>query len=153
MNTLRKWHGQLLNQSNVALVIGSAVWDFGRASSVDPDFVCHLEGARRYVEQLRQEYPTVRLYWKSGSAFQRQVIGGNCPAERMCRTRTEYMTNSRARILYEQQKILVAELDVPFLDFWEACFLTGDQQLQRGDGRHYNKAINRRMQSWFYRGD
>jgi hypothetical protein len=153
MNTLRKWHGQLLNRPNGALVIGSAVWDLGSASTVDPDFVSHLEGARRFVEQLRQEYPNVRLYWKSGSAFQSQVIGTNCPANKYCRTRTKYMTNSRARLLYEKQKRLMAELDVPFLDLWEAYFLSGDQQLQKGDGRHYSKAINRHMQSWFYRGD
>ena len=61
------------------------------------------------------------------------------------------MSNSRTRLLYEKQKILMAELGIPFLDLWEAYYLSGDQILK--DGRHYRSALNILMQSWFYRGD
>jgi hypothetical protein len=62
------------------------------------------------------------------------------------------MSNSRAQILYEKQKCLLSELGIPFLDHWEAYYLSGDKFFE-ADGRHYNDEINRLMQSWFYRGD
>jgi hypothetical protein len=61
------------------------------------------------------------------------------------------MSNSRAKVLYEKQKSLMLELGIPFLDLWEAYYLSGDH-MEGGDGRHYNNEINKLMQSWFYRG-
>jgi hypothetical protein len=63
------------------------------------------------------------------------------------------MSNSRARILYEKQKSLMAELGIPFLDLWEAYYLSADRMLTGADGRHYTSALNMLMQSWFYRGE
>jgi hypothetical protein len=153
VKTLNKWHGHQLNQSNVALVIGSAVWDLLSKDTVDPHFANHLEGARQYVKRLQQEYPNVPLYWRSASAFQPQQVPDKCNRQVVCAWRTRYMSNSRARILYEKQKSLMAELGIPFLDLWEAYYLSGDRMLTRTDGRHYNSELNKLMQSWFYRRD
>jgi hypothetical protein len=146
METLIEWHGHQLNQSSVALVIGSAVWDLLTKETVDPHFTNHLEGVRQYIKRLQQEYPNVPLYWRSCSAFQTQQLTFDSD-------RTQYMSNSRARILNEKQKILMTELGIPFLDLYDAYFLSGDHELKRNDGRHYNKNLNMLMQNWFYRGD
>jgi lysophospholipase L1-like esterase len=153
MDKLREKDGRFLNQTNVALVIGSSVWDLLSKDTVDPDFVSHLQGARRFVEQLQLEYPNIPLYWKSASAMQPHTISSLCLRKRFinCRHRTRYMSNSRAQILYEKQKELMSELGIPFLDLWEAYYLSGDK-MEASDGRHYNNEINRLMQSWFYRG-
>jgi hypothetical protein len=153
VRTLHQWHGHQLNQSNVALVVGSAVWDLLSKDTVDPHFAIHLEGARQYVKRLQQEYPNVSLYWRSASAFQPQILPNDCFRYYECVLRTRYMSNSRARILYEKQKSLMTELGIPFLDLWEAYYLSGDRMLKRADGRHYDSALNILMQSWFYRGD
>jgi hypothetical protein len=57
LHKLRDWHGRQLNQSGVALVAGSAVWDLLSPDTVDPDFFSHLKGARQYAKRLQQEYP------------------------------------------------------------------------------------------------
>jgi hypothetical protein len=142
LKTLREWHGRQLSQSNVALVTGSAVWDLVSTGTVDPDFASHLEAVRYYVTQVRLEFPNVSVYWKSPSAVQPHM------------ERDKYMSNSRERVLYEKQKIIMAELDIPFLDLWETYFLSGDHMLaKRNDGKHYSSELNILMQRWFYRGD
>jgi hypothetical protein len=151
LRKLRGWHGHQLNQSNVALVIGSAVWDLLSRRTVDPDFLSHLEAARQYVKRLQQEYPNVALYWRSPSAFHPHQLGEACPETKACRSRTRYMSNSRAQVLYEKQKSLMAEMGIPFLDLWEAYYLSGDRMRHVGDGRHYSNKLNMLMQSWFYR--
>lgn len=153
MDKLREWHNQELNQSNVALVTGSAVWDLLSKDTVDPDFASHLEGVRQYVKRLQQEYPNVPLYWKAPSPFHAQQLPSNCHTHPTCKWRTKYLSNSRARVLYEKQKSLMAELGIPFLDLWEAYYLSGDHMLTVTDGRHYSSALNILMQSWFYRGN
>jgi hypothetical protein len=152
VEALVTWHGHQLNQSNVALVVGSAVWDLLSKDTVDPHFANHLVGARQYIKRLEHEYPNVQLYWRSASAFQPQVLPDYCFRSPVCTWRTRYMSNSRARILYEKQKSLMAELGIPFLDLWEAYYLSGDHMLTGADGRHYNSDLNILMQSWFYRG-
>jgi hypothetical protein len=153
VETLDKWHGHQLNQSNVALVIGSAVWGLLSKDTVDPHFANHLEGARQYIKRLQHEYPNVSLYWRSASAFQPQMLPYDCFRHPVCTWRTRYMSNSRARILYEKQKNLMAELGIPPLDLWEAYYLSGDRMLIKTDGRHYDSALNILLQSWFYLGD
>jgi hypothetical protein len=114
-----------LNQSNVALVIGSAVWDLlSDDGTVDPHFVNHLEGARQYVKRLQQEYPNVHLFWRSGSAFRPHHLTSVCLKKPACVQRTRYQSNSRARLLYKKQKILMAERGIPFLDLWKAYYLS-----------------------------
>lgn len=55
MDKFRGWHGHQLNQTNAALVIGSAVWDLLSKDTVDPDYASHLEGVLQYVKQLQQD--------------------------------------------------------------------------------------------------
>jgi hypothetical protein len=63
------------------------------------------------------------------------------------------MSKSRSKIFYEKQKSLMAELDIPFLDLWDAYFLSGDHMMETGDAIHYSSELNILMQSWFYHGD
>jgi hypothetical protein len=62
MDKLRVLDGRDLHQTNVALVIGSSVYGLLSKDTVDPEFRSHLEGARRFVEDLQLQYPDVSLY-------------------------------------------------------------------------------------------
>ena len=64
--------------------------------------------------------------------------------------RIRYMSASRSRYLYELQKKIMKRLDVPFLDLYEATYLSADQ-LYPSDGRHYRPDLNRKMLGWFYK--
>jgi hypothetical protein len=46
------------------------------------------------------------------------------------------------------QKNVSETLSIPYLDLYEASFLAADQLL-KGDGRHYNLAMNKLMLAWF----
>lgn len=63
--------------------------------------------------------------------------------------RIRYMSESRSRYLYELQKRIMLELNVPFLDLYDATYLSADQ-LYPSDGRHYRPDLNRKMLGWFY---
>jgi hypothetical protein len=66
--------------------------------------------------------------------------------------RIRYMSESRSRYLYNLQKDIMNELNVPFLDLYEATYLSADR-LYPSDGRHYKPDLNRMMLSWFYDPD
>jgi hypothetical protein len=53
MDKLRVLDGRDLHQTNVALVIGSSVWGLLSKDTVDTEFGSHLEGARRFLEELQ----------------------------------------------------------------------------------------------------
>lgn len=63
--------------------------------------------------------------------------------------RIRYMSASRSRHLYKLQKRIMEDLTVPFIDLFEATYLSADQ-LYPSDGRHYRPDLNRKMIGWFY---
>lgn len=63
--------------------------------------------------------------------------------------RIRYMSASRSQYLYELQKNIMKSLHVPFLDLYEATYLSSDQ-LYPSDGRHYRPDLNREMIGWFF---
>jgi hypothetical protein len=64
--------------------------------------------------------------------------------EWICGERARYMSASRSSFLYTAQKELMAQLDVPFLDIYQATYLSAFQT-RPGDGRHYRQVINRML--------
>jgi len=74
MTKLESWHGEdLLNSSNTALIVGSAIWDIiaKKTNSVGPGFTDHLDTCRRFIEVIRELYPTVTVIWKAPTAMVR----------------------------------------------------------------------------------
>jgi hypothetical protein len=63
--------------------------------------------------------------------------------------RIRYMSASRSWYLYHLQKNIMKSLHVPFLDLYEATYLSSDQ-LYPSDGRHYRPDLNRKMIGWFF---
>jgi hypothetical protein len=59
------------------------------------------------------------------------------------------MSGSRSRYIYELQKSIMSSLHIPFLDLYEATYLSSDQ-LYPSDGRHYRPDLNREMIGWFF---
>jgi hypothetical protein len=144
---LRRWHNEELQKPNVALVLGSAVWDTMQGHSWEKQFGNHLAVCRAYVEHVRKEYPNVTVYWKSPSAV--HVHRVFC-RDQSCQARIKYMSSWRMKYLHDHQKAIMQEIGIPFLDVYESSYLSADWT-QQGDGRHYVKDLNREITGWFFR--
>lgn len=141
-----------------ALIVGSCLWDILSADDTlqGSEFSNHVEACREYIHQLRQRYPGVTIFWKSPMAvhihwvdLQRVVEHDRATATLFGINRIKYMSSSRSRFLYNIQRQLMNELQVPMLDLYDATHLSADQ-LYPSDGRHYRPDLNRKMLSWFY---
>jgi hypothetical protein len=147
---LNQWHAQELNASNVALILGSSVWDILEMDNIQgTEFQDHLEACRQFLEGVRKKYPHVDIFWKSPSAFHIHRVSGDCFKKKSCNDRLRYMSNSRALYLYHEQKKMVQEMNIPFIDLFDAYYLSADWTMW-SDGRHYVSEFNRRVLSWFY---
>ncbi|KAL3925397.1 MAG: hypothetical protein SGILL_000433 [Bacillariaceae sp.] len=141
-----------------ALIVGSCLWDMLNAmdelqGSLYQD---HAEACRTYISELRKRYPEVIVVWKSPMAchihwvdLKRVVEHDRATAALFGINRIRYMSASRSRYLYELQKKICQEFHVPFLDLYEATYLSADL-LYPSDGRHYKPDLNRKMLGWFY---
>jgi hypothetical protein len=125
------------NDKSIALVTGSAVWDLlafddVRGGSLRPDMVEHLNTVREYITAIRTNYPKVDIYWKSPSALHlhsRDVTLWNNPLN-------SYHTASNLDIA---QKKLMKELEVPYLDLYNAYFLSAAWN-KYNDTMHYSES-------------
>jgi hypothetical protein len=147
---LDQFHAQELNASNVALLLGSSDWDIMEIDNIQgTEFKDHLEACRQLLEWVRKKYPHVDIFWKSPSALHIHRVNGDCFQRVSCNNRLRYMSNSRALYLYHEQKKMVEEMGIPFIDLFEAYYLSADWTMW-SDGRHYVSDFNQRVLSWFY---
>jgi hypothetical protein len=163
---------------SVALILNSALWDVlsdeaTMADSgtdneplgqkvIDP-WKEHVNSMCQYLTNVRQEYPSISIFWLLPTAvhihrvhlLSEPSLSQKAPQKIR---RTKYMSSSRTKHLYEQQKLvlqwfgpqqLTASVLVSELDLYEATYLSADWTLP-GDGRHYRREFNERMLSWFY---
>jgi hypothetical protein len=143
------------SSSTTALLLGSAAWDLLQPSNIngthwgDEDWVDHSNAIRIVIEHVRINYPMVNVYWKSPAALHVHRVDRNNAA---ATNRARYMAASRSRRLYEVQKQLLQSLGVPFLDVYEAFYLSGDWCFDE-DGRHYAVWLNYVVLGWFYGKD
>eukprot|EP00797_Seminavis_robusta_P028915 Sro570_g168580.1 n/a (261) ;mRNA; r:50132-50914 len=151
------------NSNKSALLLGSSIWDV-LASNTDkaqnnqnnnllftknqPVFQDHLTACRQFIGTVRQEYPHVQVLWKSPSAMHVHVVVAN-NNDTALQNRVRYMSSSRMAHLYRLQRQLMQELQVPFLDIYEATYLSADWTFP-GDGRHYLPELHKHMLKWFY---
>ena len=59
------------------------------------------------------------------------------------------MSTSRSTTIYELQKKIMLEMQVPLLDVYEATLLSGDWHFPT-DGRHFRPEFNEMTFNWFY---
>jgi hypothetical protein len=147
---LDQFHAKELNASNVALVLGSSVWDILEQDNIQGrGFKDHLEACRQFIQSTQEKYPHVALYWKSPSALHIHRVRQSCFTRKSCNKQLRYMSNSRAKYLYEEQKKIAHEMSIPFIDLFEAYYLSADWTMW-SDGRHFVSEFNRRVLSWLY---
>ena len=139
---------------NLAVVIGSSTWDiladdFGQGET----FLDHCAAMRTWIETIRTKFPNVTLIWKSGTALHTHIVVNKQtnmfgPPQKAMK-RIKYMSSTRSRELYEKQKEICRELHVPFLDVYDAYYLSGDFHFPT-DGRHYRCELNQQVFNRFY---
>jgi hypothetical protein len=135
-------------ESNMALLIGSAVWDL-LGNHTDVNHESHLRACRVYVETLRRTYPHVTLFWKSPTALHPHRLPVRCNRNDACNHRSRYMSQARSWKLYTLQKELMEQVGVPFLDLYETTHLSAHRSVF-GDGRHYVAELNELMSQFLF---
>ncbi len=154
LRKLTSFHGkQLRLQSNVALVIGSSIWDLLIADNIQGDeFDDHLQACREFILAIRERWPKVDLYWKGTSSLHPHRVDCNEANYdyQDCLNSTKYLSNSRVVNLEEKQRTLMEELKVPYMDLYPAYYLSA-YYMAPGDGRHSVPALNEQILSWFYK--
>jgi hypothetical protein len=156
LQKLRDWHGSELTAAatsgqSIAVVTGSSLWDILN-SHVDPGYQQHAAACQSFVTQFRREFPHVDLYWKSPSAlhFHKLRMLRKNPGT-LLQERAEYMSQALPYQMYLLQKALMKELQVPFLDLYEAYYLSGPWT-RRHDARHYKDEISSLLLSYYWSG-
>jgi hypothetical protein len=160
LQKLRDWHGGNLTNTNnaggkpskIAVVTGSSLWEILRGHT-DPGYHRHVAACRSFVTRFRQIYPGVDLYWKSPSAlhFHKLRILRADPNVLLLE-RARYMSQALPYRMYQLQKALMKELQVPFLDLYEAYYLSGPWTRTRWDARHFKDEISALLLSYYWRG-
>jgi hypothetical protein len=156
LQKLRDWHGSNLTAAatsgqKIAVVTGSSLWDILNGH-VDPGYQRHAAACRSFITQFRREFPHVDLYWKSPSAlhFHKLRMLRKNPGT-LLQERAVYMSQALPYQMYLLQKALMEELQVPFLDLYDAYFLSGPWT-RRFDARHYRDEISSLLLSYYWRG-
>ena len=148
------------NQS-IALIIGSCLWDIldSQDTLQGQEYGDHAQACRDLIRRIRTTYPNITIVWKSPMAvhchwvnLDRLVDATTGMPSLFGIDRLRYMSASRSRYLYELQRSIMKEMDVPMLDLYEATYLSADL-LYPSDGRHYRPEFNRLMLSWFYNNE
>jgi hypothetical protein len=154
LQKLRDWHGSNLTDggTSIAVVTGSSLWDLLRGHT-DPGLHLHIAACRSFVTHFRTEYPGVDLYWKSPSALHFHKLPNlRADPNASLKERAKYMSQALPYHMYLLQKALMEELDVPFLDLYEAYYLSGPWSRTPKDGRHFKDEISALLLSYYWRG-
>lgn len=165
LQKLREWHGSDLiaatsssiqpgksKSKRIAVVTGSSLWEILRGH-VDPGYQRHEAACRSFVTRFRDEFPGVDLFWKSPSALhfhKLRILRKD--EDSLLRERARYMSQALPYQMYRLQKALMKELDVPFLDLYEAYYLSGPWTRTRWDARHFRDEISALLLSYYWRG-
>lgn len=145
----------------LVVILGSSTWDI-LADSLGQgvDFANHgravrmlLTRVRRRLEKLKGLSDAPVVAWKSATAVHAHVVVDKrttyfgAPAKAL--QRIKYMSTSRSTAIYQLQKNIMQEMQVPVLDVYEASLLSGDWHFPT-DGRHFRPEFNERTFNWFY---
>jgi hypothetical protein len=138
-------------ERNVSIVTGSAAWDILVPENIQGrGFEDHLSACKHLIQKvLRKIYYGRTIYWKSPGALHMHRVDCSKATYGDCLLTTRYLSNSRAQALHYKQKALMEELDVPYLDLFEAYYLSA-HYTAAGDGRHFSQELNELIISWFH---
>jgi hypothetical protein len=158
LEKFNQWHGPQIinttayNNQSVAVIIGSGVWDAMRGC-VRSDFNEHRSAIRRYVTSLRTTYPQIDLYWKSPSALMLHRRGSleDVIDNQLYLQQSRYISDGVIRKIDSVQKALMKELGVPFLDLFDAYYLSAPWSLP-GDARHFEDSVSSLLLSYYWPG-
>ena len=152
------------NSSNnlPTILITSHAWDILEADNTgqDIEWTDHIEACRTLLLFFKQMFRgSVNIVWKGTTPMHvhvpmiqvhagdtmklAKVIGKNFL------NRLFYMSESRSRLLHEAQKKLMESLHIPYLDIYEAAYLSADHTYV-GDGRHFLPTLNSMWTNWFF---
>merc|ERR1711997_361793 len=87
----------------------------------------------------------ITFAWKSATAVHPHLIYR--PRNKAIPIRARYSTETRTRKIYKLQKAMMEFLNIPFLDLYEATYLSADES---SDSRHYSPGFNQVMWNWFF---
>jgi len=137
-------------KGKIAVVLNSGIWDLlaDEQGTGGPDFEYHIQACRQLVQAVQEEFPSVTVLWKSMTAVHIHVIPKTFKDWYHGR-RVYYMSNFRARKIYDLQMELMADLQIPVLDLFQTTYLAA-HKMRPGDGRHYTEDFNQLMLSYFY---
>ena len=155
LDLFRRTFGDVYNSfinkgSSIALVTCSAVWEilacddvFGGA--LRPDMIEHLNIVREYIMAIHTTYPGVDIYRKSPSAIhlhRRDVKLWNNPLN-------SYYTTRNLDIA---QNKLMKELKVPYLDLYNAYFLSAAWTKSNDTVSYSESTVPTLIVSYFWQG-
>jgi len=151
---LDKWHGEDLrrNDTSIALLLGSAAWEMFSNLGPLPGhyFNNSLQMYHDMIAGVRERYPGVTIFWKSPSAVHLTAIDERlCRDMLQCNDRVRYISNSIAKYLYDEQKRIMAALNVTFFDVWDTTYV-GERWHMSKDAQHYRKWMNLRLLDYLY---
>ena len=147
-------HPNLKDSIRLAIVMGSSTWDIlADDLGQGQHFTDHRSAMKKLIGKMRENHPNVTLIWRSPSAVHNHVVVNKQtkwfgPVEKAVK-RIKYLASSRSRDLYKYQKEICDELNVIFLDVYNAYYLSGDWHYPT-DGRHYRGELNHAILNWFY---
>jgi len=137
--------------ASTAIIIGSATWEILSNKGPLPGhyFKNSLQMYYDLVNGVRSRYPTAVIYWKSPQAFHHTALTDQCDQNPGCKARTRYASPSNFEYLYKEQKRIMKELNVKFLDVYEASYLSEPWHIE-GDGGHFRDWFNMYLLDSFY---
>jgi hypothetical protein len=124
------------------IILNSGVWDV-LEDRFDPRFGSHGKALRQLLYSVSERYPMAKIVWKGMTAMHIHRV--RCDTER-CRNRVKYMSSSRASMLNQLQRELVANTSALFIPMYEAT-LTEARHSRTNDGCHYDDTMNARLWS------
>jgi len=130
--------------TNLALVLGSSVWDLLSDDAIYNTFEDHCSSMQKLIKNVQTQYPNITLLWKSPTAVHAHVVVNQNAVNRV-----RYMAESRSKLLYDYQKQICIEMNIPFLDIYDIYYLSADWHFPT-DGRHYRPELNHYVFNWFY---
>jgi hypothetical protein len=134
----------------MALVVGSHVWDLINDLHQGTQFLPHRKAVELLLKRIQKEYPTLDLYWRSAMAVHTQAAT-NVREDWKSMIPLYYLSTSRSRKLYEFQTAIVEGLpNVTHLDVYHASYLSAEH-MGRGDARHFTQEWHEMATNWFYK--
>ena len=179
-HTLQTWYDPTANRlrafrkvhNNTAVLLGTAAWELQRpygdqetlpntttSSSYTGPYTeeeilqDHIEALVRFVSKLREDFPSVDIYWKTGLAMHLHIVARDLDDDKRewCRiSRLRYMSQSRTERLYRAQTQAMQKLGIPILDLYPATYLLANRHRKAGDAIHYDGDTNAQLLSWYY---